>query len=229
MNLEYGLQHLDIKPGNLFLVRSHIKVADFGLVNSLAEINGQHAGSFRLGAITPLYASPESFQGKITLHSDQYSLAVVYHELLTGTYPFDGRNFRQLALQHSAQEPDLGRLPEEDRPFVARALAKDPRKRFASCSDFVNALVFGDTQTRPSLIDTRSDLRQLHTVSVAELALSEPFSEPLALTVAPRPTRQGSSARLPAPAVPASVGTPDPAAPSFDDLELLDCLGRGQL
>jgi serine/threonine protein kinase len=229
MNLEYGLQHLDIKPGNLFLVRSHIKVADFGLVNSLADLNGQHAGSFRLGAITPLYASPESFQGKITLHSDQYSLAVVYHELLTGTHPFDGRNFRQLALQHSAQAPDLSRLPEEDRPFVARALAKDPRKRFASCSDFVNALVFGDTQSKPSLIDTRPDSRQLRTVSVAELSLSEPFSEPLARTSASRPTRQAPSVRLPVAVGPPSGRAGDSSAPSIDDFQLLDCLGRGQL
>ena len=41
MNQEYGLQHLDIKPRNLFLVHQHVKVADFGLVNSLADLNGQ--------------------------------------------------------------------------------------------------------------------------------------------------------------------------------------------
>src|SRR5437764_1374213 len=79
MNLEYGLQHLDIKPRNLFLVRGHVKVADFGLVNSLANLNGQAAPSCAVGAITPSYASPECFQGKISLFSDQYSLAVVYY------------------------------------------------------------------------------------------------------------------------------------------------------
>src|SRR6185369_15697678 len=37
MNFEYGLQHLDIKPRNLFLIRGHVKVADFGLVQSLGD------------------------------------------------------------------------------------------------------------------------------------------------------------------------------------------------
>src|SRR5436853_7819122 len=61
MNLEYGLQHLDIKPRNLFLVSGHVKVADFGLVNSLANLNGQAAPNCAVGAITPSYASPECF------------------------------------------------------------------------------------------------------------------------------------------------------------------------
>src|SRR5437660_1204415 len=141
MNLNYGLQHLDIKPRNLFLVSGHVKVADFGLVNSLANLNGQTAPAAQPGAITPSYASPECFQGKISLFSDQYSLAVVYCELLTGRLPFAGKNFRQLMLQHTASEPDLSLLPEGDRPLVARALAKDPRARFPGSLDFVRALI----------------------------------------------------------------------------------------
>ena len=137
MNLEYGLQHLDIKPRNLFLVAGHVKVGDFGLVSSLADLCN---GTLNLGSITPLYTAPESFVGKITLFTDQYSLAITYHELLTGTYPFEGKNFRQLALQHSAQPPNLSRLPEAERAVMARALAKDPRQRFASCMEFVTAL-----------------------------------------------------------------------------------------
>jgi serine/threonine protein kinase len=137
MNLEYGLQHLDIKPRNLFQLGGHVKVGDFGLVSSLADLC---SGTLNLGSITPQYTAPESFVGKITLFTDQYSLAIAYHELLTGTYPFDGKNYRQLALQHSAQPPNLDRLPEADRPIVGRALAKDPRQRFASCLEFIEAL-----------------------------------------------------------------------------------------
>ena len=100
MNLEHGLQHLDIKPANLFLVGRHIKVADFGLVNSLAELHGGDNQNVDLGAITPLYASPECFLGRISLFSDQYSLAITYHELLTGALPFAAKSFRQLAHDH---------------------------------------------------------------------------------------------------------------------------------
>ena len=144
LNQEYGLQHLDVKPRNLFLVGRHVKVGDFGLVNSLAELSGSTPCATQMGAVTPLYAAPESFLGKVTLFSDQYSLAITYHELLVGAPPFTGKNFRQLALQHLQAEPDLGRLPPADRPVVARALAKEPRARFPSCTAFVEALGSGD-------------------------------------------------------------------------------------
>ena len=137
MNLKFDLQHLDIKPRNLFLVSNHVKVADFGLVNSLAGANAQ----LQLGAITPLYAAPELFLGKLSRHCDQYSLAIVFQELLTGTLPFNGQNSRQLLLAHTQAEPDLSALPAADRPFIARAMAKNPEHRFASCMDLVKSLL----------------------------------------------------------------------------------------
>ena len=58
MNNIYGLQHLDIKPQNLFLVYNHIKVADFGLVK---DLEGMVASV--TGGVTPVYAAPETFDG----------------------------------------------------------------------------------------------------------------------------------------------------------------------
>ncbi len=129
LNQEHGLQHLDIKPRNLFLVGRHIKVADFGLVNSLAEMNGGGVNCVLMGGVTPVYAAPER-SGKAALISDQYSLAITYHELLVGEPPFVGKNFRQLALQHMQADPDVSRLPEADRPLIRQAMAKDPRACF---------------------------------------------------------------------------------------------------
>lgn len=136
---EHQLQHLDVKPHNLFLVSKHIKVGDFGLVTRVGPApDGKPAGQF--GPITPLYASPEVFRGEPSPFSDQYSLAIVYHQLLTGFYPFEGKNSRQLMLLHSTQEPKLERLDAADRRAVARALAKEPQRRFASCMEFIASL-----------------------------------------------------------------------------------------
>jgi serine/threonine protein kinase len=135
MNDKHNLQHLDIKPRNLFLVSDRVKVADFGLVKHL-----ERSGGSVLGAVTPLYAPPETFGGKISDRSDQYSLAIVYQELLTGQRPFNGKNPRTLAHQHINEQPELRSLPEAERPVIARALAKDPNKRFPNCLAFVRAL-----------------------------------------------------------------------------------------
>jgi hypothetical protein len=133
---KYQLQHLDIKPRNLFLISDRVKVADFGLVKHLER----KSSSGIMGGVTPLYAAPETFTGQISQHSDQYSLAIVYTELLTGNRPFDAKNIRQLAVQHMTQDPELRALPEAERPVIARGLAKDPAKRFPNCLAFIRAL-----------------------------------------------------------------------------------------
>lgn len=135
MNIEYQLQHLDIKPQNLFLVHNHIKIADFGLVKDLEGMRATITGG-----VTPLYAAPETFEGWVSRYCDQYSLAIVYQELLTGMRPFDGTNAGQLVMQHTTKEPDVSSLPSADREVVRRALAKKPDERFPSCTYMVRAL-----------------------------------------------------------------------------------------
>jgi serine/threonine protein kinase len=174
MNRRHSLQHLDIKPGNLFLVSDHVKVADFGLVRSLADLNG--AGSkASLGAVSALYAAPELFRNCMSSTSDQYSLAIAYQELLTGTLPFSGGNARQLMLKHCMAEPDLSALPEADRPAVQKALSKDPAQRFASCMEFLRALEdtgggalgpVSPSATRPEEAETKHEALAVGTAPV---------------------------------------------------------------
>ncbi|MCX7700019.1 MAG: protein kinase, partial [Gemmataceae bacterium] len=132
-----GLQHLDVKPRNLFLVGDRVKVADFGLVKNL----DRQSSSGLLAGVTPIYAAPETFSGKFSRHSDQYSLAIVYIELLTGKRPFNGKSIRSLAFQHVSEPPDLSEVPPTDRPILLRALAKDPEERFPSCQAMISALM----------------------------------------------------------------------------------------
>jgi serine/threonine protein kinase len=144
MNIKYQLQHLDIKPQNLFLVHNHAKVADFGLVK---DLEGMMASV--TGGVTPVYAAPETFDGWVSRFCDQYSLAIVYQELLTGQRPFSGTNVRQLILQHLQAAPNLTSLPPSDRDAVARALSKNPDERFPRCFDLVHALKAGSTRATP--------------------------------------------------------------------------------
>jgi serine/threonine protein kinase len=135
MNSTYQLQHLDIKPQNLFLMFQHVKVADFGLVK---DLEGMQASV--TGGVTPVYAAPETFDGWVSRYCDQYSLAIVYQELLTGQRPFSGNNVRQLILQHLQATPNLSALPPEDQPIIARALSKTPDQRYPTCRDMVRLL-----------------------------------------------------------------------------------------
>ena len=136
MNGQYQLQHLDIKPQNLFLVHNHIKVADFGLVKDISDQKFMTI----TGGVTPVYAAPETFDGKFSRQSDQYSLAIVYQEMLTGHRPFTGTSMKQLILQHLQNSHDLTPVPVHDRPVMAKALSKNPEDRYATCIDFIQYL-----------------------------------------------------------------------------------------
>jgi serine/threonine protein kinase len=136
MSDEHGLQHLDIKPENLLLQGAHAKVGDFGLTKAIGS--GRHS---QINGFTPLYAPPELFEGRPDRGSDQYSLAIVYQTMLTGTPPFNGRTPSQLMAQHLKTSPDLSSLLPSDRAVISRALSKNPRTRFPSCRQFVDELM----------------------------------------------------------------------------------------
>jgi serine/threonine protein kinase len=150
--IKHDLQHLDIKPANLLLVADRIKVADFGVVKNISDKNISC-----VGGLTPCYAAPEIFDGRAGRHSDQYSLAIVYYELLTGKLPFNGSTMAQLASQHLYSEPCLDAVPEQQRIVLARALAKEASYRYPTCSEFIEYLqsachddVVSETSSDPS-------------------------------------------------------------------------------
>ncbi len=136
MSSEQGLQHLDIKPENLLMVSGHVKVADFGLIKDL-----HNASQSMMQGMTPAYAAPELFDGRPGTRSDQYSLAIVYQEMLTGVRPFPGSTPAQLAAQHMHGKPNLRPLPKSDQPIIAKALAKDPEHRFRTCREMADELI----------------------------------------------------------------------------------------
>jgi hypothetical protein len=138
-----GVVHRDVKPGNLMLdATGHVHVADFGIASAAGMDSLTMTGTV-LG--TSGYLPPEQAQGeRATPASDRYALGVVAFELLTGRRPFEADNPTAEAAAHvNAPVPsvtEVSRLPGELDPVFARALAKDPRRRFATCGEFVAAL-----------------------------------------------------------------------------------------
>jgi serine/threonine protein kinase len=133
--VQFRLQHLDIKPTNLFLMGGRLKIGDFGLLREICHRRGTSAGG-----LSPAYAAPESFTGGFSLYSDQYALAIVYQEMLTGVRPFRGRTAQQLGEQHLRSRANLASLFADEQVVIERALAKDPNERYPSCGEMVRAL-----------------------------------------------------------------------------------------
>lgn len=152
LNVKFGLQHLDIKPENILLLSGHAKVADFGLVKDLRDANQSV-----MSGMTPAYAPPEMFDGRPGQASDQYSLALVYQEMLTMVRPFSGSTAAQLAAQHMHGKPNLQPLPISDQPVIAKALAKSPEDRYKTCIQFVEQLA--NRKTRKKVVRSRVSTR----------------------------------------------------------------------
>ncbi len=144
-----NVQHRDVKPDNLLLLQGHVKVSDFGLARALEKAGLQSASSVG----TPAYMAPEVWGGKVSPHSDQYSLAVSYVKLRVDRLPYQANNHVQLCYAHLHATPDLGSpedLGERERVALLRAMAKDPRERYPSCSAFLADLA-GSPIREPAL------------------------------------------------------------------------------
>ncbi len=162
---KYNLQHLDIKPDNLLMAGGHIKIADFGLVKNIHNVTQS-----LMNGLTPTYAPPELFDGRPNKNSDQYSLAIVYQEMLTGLRPFNGTTPAQLAAQHMNAQPDLSMLSRGDKIVLQKALMKDPDKRFSSCVEMADELInrkARKSKGRPGLLKAAEKREQANTNKIS--------------------------------------------------------------
>jgi serine/threonine protein kinase len=129
-----GIQHCDIKPTNLLLYGDKVKLSDFGL-SSMTGSNMR----FHRRAGTLDYAAPEIFQGRLSDWSDQYALAISYHQLRTGLLPFPDtpRTFQR---NYVRPHPELTHLTSGEQRVIARALTPVPQDRWPSCRAMMNEL-----------------------------------------------------------------------------------------
>ncbi|MEA2212638.1 MAG: eukaryotic-like serine/threonine-protein kinase [Solirubrobacteraceae bacterium] len=133
--------HRDVKPANLLISgEGQIKVADFGVAR-LADGSSDGAGATIVG--TPRYMAPEQARGRaITPATDVYSAGIVFYEMLVGYPPFEDGPAVEVALRHLRDPPAPlpAHVPDVLAGVVSRALAKDPKLRFASGGAMADAL-----------------------------------------------------------------------------------------
>lgn len=139
-----GAVHRDVKPANIFLTRSgRVKVTDFGIARAAGQAAVTTTGEV-IG--TTIYLSPEQANGMpATPASDIYSLGCVLFYLLTGRPPFEAESQVAVAMAHVSHAAPSVRdidpnVPEEIDAIVARALSKEPEKRFATAVEMAEAL-----------------------------------------------------------------------------------------
>jgi serine/threonine protein kinase len=136
-----GIIHRDVKPSNIMICEDgSVKVADFGIAKLSASASMTQSG-FVLG--TPSYMSPEQAQGlTVDGRSDQFSLAVVAYQILTGSLPFVASTLTALLAKILWEEPDYDRagLKQPLLGVFRKSLSKDPKNRFASCTEFVQEI-----------------------------------------------------------------------------------------
>ena len=144
-----GLVHRDVKPENMLIDTrpgrpDHVYLSDFGLSKGVMASLGPTGTGQWLG--TAGYSSPEQMAGKpVDGRADQYSLACVAFELLCGEVPFPREHVTAVIWAHMSEPPPaltsrVPAFPAGADGVLARALAKSPGDRFASCRDFADAL-----------------------------------------------------------------------------------------
>jgi serine/threonine protein kinase len=129
------IQHCDIKPQNILIVGNSAQVCDFGLARPVND-----ARKTSQAAISFAYVSPELIQEQTSPAVDQYSLAVSYYELRTGSLPFEGKSTYDVMFAHLQGKLTFARVTEGEQAVLKRATSKEPADRFPSCLEMVRAL-----------------------------------------------------------------------------------------
>lgn len=133
---EVAIQHCDVKPANIVILGNSAVICDFGLARILTrtQITATSASG------TPAYMAPEAIEGKPSQSSDQYSLAISYYHLRTGTLPMKEGSLFQVLNAHRQGELNFDLVADPEQQVLRRATEIDWNKRYESNIDFVDEL-----------------------------------------------------------------------------------------
>ncbi len=160
-----GIVHRDIKPENIMLYEGEAMVMDFGIAKAVSAAGPETLTQTGMMIGTPAYVSPEQAAGETNLDgkSDQYSLACVVYEMMSGERPFTGATPQAVMAKRFAEMPRPLRqirssIPESVERAVTKAMAIEPAGRYSSAAHFGQALASGsmvtptDTSTIPHAV-----------------------------------------------------------------------------
>ena len=148
-----GVVHRDIKPENVMLYEGEAMVMDFGIAKAVAS-GSETLTQTGMMVGTPAYVSPEQAAGETNLDgkSDQYSLACVVYEMITGERPFSAPTAQAVMAKRFSETPRPLReirstVPESVEKAVSRAMSTDGSGRYATTAQFGQALASGSVTT----------------------------------------------------------------------------------